>query len=146
MSSDPHEGAVSFGLGGALRLGPGQKLTINDLIFERVPVPDGHGADDNETDAGDAFTLRAFPDPSAFIEGDDVGSVAYNQLADALRFRWVEVSPSLRGRGIEALLIRRLGELHPGMRLEADGVTTDGQALIDSLPFEATDRSCWPGR
>lgn len=92
-----------------------------DLTFERVLVPDGHGADDYESDEGEAYTIRALRD------GVMVGDLDYNLTDDEAHVRWVyAIEP---GHGVGGALVRHLEALHPDRELTTNGFTDEGEVL-----------------
>lgn len=104
------------------------------LDFDHIPVPDGHGADDYESDEGEAYTLRAS------VEGEEVGTLDYNLLDDRLvHVRWVEVSPELRRQGIAIALFEEALRLHPGCAFQTGGLTDDGDELWAALDERGFD-------
>lgn len=98
------------------------------LDFSQTHIPEGHGADDYESDEGDAYTLRAS------LEGGEVGALDYNLLdAETVHVRWVEVRPTCRRQGVAIALFEEAARLHPGCVFETGGLTPDGEELWGAL-------------
>lgn len=94
---------------------------LGGLTFERVLVPDGHGADDYELDEGEAYTLRAVRD------GQMVGDLDYNLTDTEAHVRWVYAVEL--GCGVGGALVRHLAQLHPDRDLTTNGYTDEGECL-----------------
>lgn len=98
------------------------------LRIERELVPDGHGADDYETDEGVAYTLRAVND------GRHVGELRYSLVDEALIWvRWIETDLSFQRRGVARALITEAQRLHPDADVDTGGLTDEGRELWAAL-------------
>jgi hypothetical protein len=92
---------------------------LNRQQFTRVPVPQGHGADDYESDEGEAFTIRH---PHGYLD--------YNLTDTSAHVRWVES----RKPGTGGALVRHLASLHPDRELTTGGFTDEGERLRHYFP------------
>jgi predicted GNAT family acetyltransferase len=117
-------------------------MPTTDIIFTRKLIADGHGADDYESDVGDAYTL------TATSNGETVGTLDYNDTGEVVRIRWCEVAAAHRRQGIASALHHELVRLHPQSQMTTGGITDDGEFLLAALSehhivvFEEPDPNC----
>ena len=87
-------------------------------------VPEGHGADDYESGAGEALQLIA-------LQGtEEVGCLKYNLCPDHIRIRWIEIEEGMRRHGVARSLLQELSTRHGLLPLTTGGVTPEGDALF----------------
>jgi ribosomal protein S18 acetylase RimI-like enzyme len=99
---------------------------MNAIAFKLIPKPEGHGADNYESDEGDAYTLEAY------VGSVPAGSLDVN-IADTIHVRWIEVDPKFRRQGIGRALMAEIERRFPGLEIETGGFTDSGTSFWNSL-------------
>lgn len=101
------------------------------ITWERV---DGHGADDYESDAGQAWTAKAA------VDGQHAAHLNINARDDgSVRIRWIETAEAYQRRGIGRLLLGALQTEFPDMAWETGGFTDEGAALFSTYPVACVE-------
>ena len=84
----------------------------------------GYGADEFETDLGDALQL------TLTIDGQQAGYVNFNHRGDFLRLRWIEVAPAFRRQGVATRMMGHLADTYPGLPVITGGFTHEGGMFV----------------
>jgi GNAT superfamily N-acetyltransferase len=102
-----------------------------DMCLEYLPG--GHGADDYETDEGDALIL------TLKCGEEVVGSASYSLDGGTLHLRWVETEEAYQQQGVATAILRALEDRYPQFAWTTNGFTPEGEALCQSLELPLVD-------